>query len=259
MPQIRFLKQRNVEALRKNIRANLPWYRGESLTLVGAEAGACEEMKRTFDWSCFDTLNGNRGEKDDKANAISVYQAFGNLSPQQAADERIWIYATHFGAPEYAATRWKIPKGADDDKAERHIHRHFFGRGNRGFTRDNAISRLWWIGHAASRCKGYDLAQALRFILWDQEVRKNILERSLGMSAEVLGGLVRVMEKNWDNSQAKKEDSPNPKKYNRDKFRLFMRRVHRRGGRIMLNILSKEQLDEQLEELFNLSLSQDGV
>lgn len=253
MPQIRFLKQRDVDTLRKNIRTNLPWYRGEEPVLIGAESLMHEEMSKTFDWSCFNTLEENRSEKSDKENAISVYRAFGNLSPQQAADERIWAYATHFGAPGYAATRWQIPKGADDDKAERHIRRHYFGFGNRGFTRDNAISRLWWIGHAASRCnEDYELSDALDLILWNQDVRKNILERSLGMSAEILGGLVRTLGKNRDNA---KDNPDGPAIYKRDNFRRFMSQVHRRGGRIMLNILNKEQLDELLADIVKQSIT----
>lgn len=252
MQPIRFLKQRDVEVLRKNIRENLPWYRNEKgAPLIGEPPpDSHESMSKTFDW-CFDALNENTAVEDDLENTIRVYEAFRNLSPQQAADERIWAYATHFAAPVYTAARWHIADKKDDDKAVNSIRRHYFGSGVRGFTRDNAVSRLWWIGHAATRCDDYKLEDALKLILWNQDVRKNLLERSLGMSPEILGGLVRTLGKNRDKAKKDAKGKPDvePPIYKRAHFRPFMRQVHRRGGRIMLNILSKKQLDELFDEM----------
>ena len=76
---------------------------------------------------------------------------------------------------------------------------------------------------------------------------------------EILSGLVRVLERNWDSPETKAGDKSRPKTtYNRDNFRLFMRQVHRRGGRIMLNVLSKDQLDELLNEMFDKYALQGG-
>lgn len=247
--KIRFFKQRDVETLRKNIRANLPWYRGEDGAVLGGAPETPEEMSKMFDWSCFDALNKNTGQSDDIANTIKVHAAFGELSPQQAADERIWAYATHFGVSEYAAKRWPISEKWDDDKAENHIRRHYFGAGVRGFTRDNAVSRLWWIGHAAARCGDYELPKTLEIILRDQDVRKNLLERSIGMSAEILGGLIRMLGKSLEKSET-------PDIYKRACFRLFIRGVHRRGGRIMLNMLNSAQLDELLNSMAQQAISE---
>lgn len=257
MQNIRFWCQRDVETLRANIRQNLPWYRGENVPLVGEPSGY-EEMTKRFDWSCFETLNQRTGESDDAENTVTVHKAFSSLSPQQAADERIWVYATHHGVQQYTAERWKIPEKWDDGRVEKHIVAHYFGgTGNRGLTRDNAISRLWWIGHAAARCEDYAFRETLDIILRDSDVRKNILERSMGMSKEILSGLVRLLGKRLADAKkgAAKDKAVKPPIYHRDNFRPFIRDVHRRGGRIMLNVLDAEHLDRLLDSMAEKALS----
>ena len=244
MNRIRFFSQSTVDTLRKKVRDNLVWYRGESNDSLDDVLGDYGQMSKEVDWACFDVLNNNTDEKSDIGNVLAIYKAFDCLSPQQAAEERIWTYATHVLARKYTAERWsKIPK--DDDKAVKYILLHYFASGSRGLIRDNAIARLWWMGYLASRCQDYDLNKTLGILLKDSDVRANLLERSsLSMSKEIFSGVIRTLGKSL-------EKNDNPPIYQREKFRNLMKKLNQRGGRIMLNMLSAKQLDDLLEKMAN--------
>ncbi len=241
MQRIRFFRQDALDTLREKVKENLPWYRNED----GATSPILDgygEMSQSVDGSCFDTLNGNMTEVDDQKNVLAIYAAFGNLSLQQAAEERIWTYATHVLAKPYTAKRWnRIPTGAD--KAVKYILKHYFVSGTRGLIRDNAIARLWWMGYLASRCHDYDLKDTLRILLRDSDVRASLIERSsASMSQEIFSGVIRVLGKSL-------ECNDDPDIYKRNNFRELMKRLNRRGGRIMLNMLGVKQLDEMLASI----------
>ncbi|MDD9810539.1 MAG: DUF6339 family protein [Gammaproteobacteria bacterium] len=205
----------------------------------------------------WEQLNQHPTEEDSK-NIIVVFDAL-DLSPQQASDERIWTYATHCLAKKYVAQRWnKIPE--NDAKAVDYIVAHYFVSGVRGLFRDNAIARLWWMGQIASRCKDYELERVLQILLRPgvADVRANLLERhGLSMSAEVFSGVVRVLGRALDaHGNAGGQENTNPAIYERNTFRSFMKSLNRRGGRIVLNALSREQLDETLDEMAKQAIEQ---
>jgi len=241
MQSIRFYKQGTVDALRQNVAANMAWYRAkeniENLDIL-AEYG---EMSKRLDPACWERLNQNPSESEDAKNAMTIYQGL-DLSPQQAADERIWAYATHSVVRDYVAKRWhRIP--TDRDKAKKYILAHYFVSGARGLIRDNAVARLWWMGHVANRCQDYDLETTLKILLRDSDVRANLLERSsVSMSQEMFNGVIRLLGRSLDASDE-------PAIYKRSNFRALMKMLNRRGGRIMLNALSPRQLDDTIDAL----------
>ena len=252
--QTRFFYQNTVDTLKVSIKENLPWYRGEDDNTPQHIDDVCGEMSvsASADFSCFEILNSNCADSDDLKNVIAVYNAFKFLSPQQAAEERIWTYATHRIelAKQYTATRWnKIPN--DGDKAVKYIQSHYFVSGIRGLIRDNAVSRLWWMGYIASRCQDYDLEKTLIILLRDSDVRASLLERSsMSMSSEIFSGVVRLLGKSLDErSEDEKAEDESPDIYLRKNFRELMKMLNRRGGRIMLNALNKKQLDDVLNEM----------
>ena len=257
MPNIqrtRLFHQSTVDTLKVSIKGNLPWYRGQDDNMPEHIDDACGEMSvsASADFSCFDVLNSNCADSDDLKNVIAVYNSFKFLSPQQAAEERIWTYATHRIelAKQYTAARWnKIP--SDDDKAVNYIQRHYFASGVRGLIVNNAVSRLWWMGYIASRCQDYDLEKTLIILLRDSDVRANLLERpSMSMSNEIFSGVVRLLGKSLDErSEDDKAEDKSPPMYVRKNFRELMKMLNQRGGRIMLNALNKKKLDNVLNEI----------
>ena len=257
MPNIhrtRLFHQSTVDTLKVSIKENLPWYRGQDDNMPEHIDDAYREMSdsASADFSCFEVLNSNCADSDDPKNVIAVYDAFKFLSPQQASEECIWTYATHRIelAKQYTATRWnKTPN--DDDKAVKYIQSHYFVSGIRGLIRDNAVSRLWWMGYIASRCQDYDLEKMLIILLRDSDVRANLLERSsMSMSNEIFSGVVRLLGKSLDErSEDDKAEDKSPPIYVRKNFRKLMKMLNQRGGRIMLNALNKKQLDNVLNEI----------
>lgn len=257
--KICYLKQNAVDELRKRVRDNLAWYRGGGDGLGDGrpkELDEYGEMTKTMDAACFDVLNGfvRNDSKDDKAklgdvnqedikHIIAIFKALDVLLPQQAADERVWVYATHVSAKSYVANRWdKMP--GDNDKAVKYILSHYFVTGGRGLIRDNAIARLWWMGHIASRCKGYTLEKTLKILLRESDVRANLLERSsVSMSAEIFSGVIRVLDKSL------REKGDKPEMYKRSNFRDLMKMINQRGGRIVLNSLDQKNLDALFDDM----------
>lgn len=258
MDSIRFFNQNTVAELRKRVKENLAWYRdpgdGEAMDIFENHS----EMSKDVAIPYWEHLNQHPTE-DDTNNIVVVFNAL-DLSPQQASDERIWTYATHCLAKKYVALRWgKIPE--DDAKAVNYIVTHYFTPGgSRGVVRNNAIARLWWMGHIASRCKDYKLERVLHILLRPgvADVRANLLERpGLSTSAEVFSGVVRVLGRALDaHGNAGEQENTNPAIYERDTFRSFMKTLNRRGGRIVLNALSREQLDETLDEMAKQAIEQ---
>jgi len=261
MESIRFFNLNTVAELRKSVKANLAWYRDPGDGEVRGIFENYSEMSKKVASQYWEQLNQHPNE-DDAKNIVVVFNAL-DLSPQQASDKRIWTYATHCLAKKYVARRWsKIPE--DDEKAVNYIVAHYFVPGGpndaRGLFRDNAIARLWWMGHIASRCEDYELERVLHILLRPgvADVRANLLERpGLSMSAEVFSGVVRVLGRALDaHAESGEPESATPAIYERNTFRSFMKSLNRRGGRIVLNALSEEQLDETLDAMAKQAIEQ---
>ena len=250
----RFFYQNTVDALKANIKENLPWYRGQDNNMPAHTDDVYGEMSTSAsaDFLCFEVLNANCAGSDDSENVILIYNAFKFLSPQQAAEERIWTYATHQIelAKTYTANRWnKIP--SNDDKATKYIQSHYFVSGVRELIRDNAVSRLWWMGYIASQCQDYNLEKTLGILLRDSDVRASLLERAtMSRSNEIFSGVVRLLGKSLDERSADdKAEDKSPEIYERKNFRALMKMLNQRGGRIMLNALDPQQLDDILNDM----------
>lgn len=185
----------------------------------------------------------NKGKDEntmDAENCVLVYEALKNLTPQQATDERVWAYLTHFQFWEYVQKRWPLPK--DPEKAKRSVLAHYFISGSRGFFRDNAISRLWWMGWIASRCPHFAIERTLEILLHKSDVRANLLERSsFAMSEEIFNVVMKRLGESYD--------SEDKGLFERKPFREFMKRLNRRGGKVVLNALEEKQLDSLTVEM----------
>lgn len=181
----------------------------------------------------------------DGPNSIAVYNALRSLTPQQATHERIWAYLAHFDLQDYVRRRW--PVASDDTEAGRKraqadIRAHYFVSGGRGLLRDNGVSRLWWMGWIAHRCIHFSEAKALEILLYRADVRANLLERSsFGMSPEIFNGVMKLLGESYETDEKAL--------FGRAEFRGLMKLLNRSGGRIMLNALSPEQLDDVLQGL----------
>ncbi len=99
-------------------------------------------------------LNASKGTSD-VANIKILHDAFINLNPSFATDERLWAGLSHTYFREFMLTRWPL-KELDKSKMKKSIINHWFfpTSGQRAYM-INTLARYWWIGHKLYQ-KGYD-------------------------------------------------------------------------------------------------------
>lgn len=72
--------------------------------------------------------------------AVALYDAYKNISPLLAQDERLWVYLSHCDLYGYLKKRWPLPE--DKSKQLNFIRDHWF-KGTRGLIRSSLLG-LWW-------------------------------------------------------------------------------------------------------------------
>lgn len=181
--------------------------------------------------------------KDDIANSLAVYNALSHLSPEQATDVRLWTYLCHYDFKDYASTRW-LNNGR---RAIKDIKNHFFVPiGIRGLIRDNAISRLWWLGYFAtkvSKIVSLDPLRILEIMFFRTDVRANLIERTTVSSNFNLSAIViKLLNESYEKQQTL---------FDRTVNRTFMKEINALGGYKLLDILTTAQIEEECLTILN--------
>lgn len=227
----------------------LAWYTNLAGSLPEIEHLLKPVRASDIDIRGVEKLELSPSSKDDAANAIAIYRAFRSLTPQQAADERLWCYLCHHHFSGYVSQRWhERVNGTGEEakeKSAKNIRNHFFARDNRGLIRDNGLSRLWWLGHIASKVDQKNPREFLEVIYHRQDIRSALIERpSVAMNLTVLKAVYQVMKKHWDD-EAQRDDAA---LFERKTFRGWMTRINRRGGVLLLDGLGSRNLQKLLNE-----------
>ena len=231
-----------VSSLRQQASQHLDWYYGggndpprpsDVERPTGLTYVAAVELAPLLDATGHSTVQ-------DPKNAVGVYDALRDLKPKDAADERFWVHLCHGDCATYIRRRWLHDRPTKDEDAVRKVHNHFFANGNRALVRDNALSRLWWLGHIAHEVAD-DPPLFLQILMHRQDIRSALIERpSVSMNTEVLRAIYAVMLDHW------RQDRRKSKLFDREVFRDWMIRLNRRGGVILLDALPTEALGELL-------------
>lgn len=248
------LKQSSLDELRKAIPENIERYqspnpeweeffgnenytRATSVEIVGTDFGAC----------LGDNFDSKTILKEDPERCKSIYNALANLTPQQATDDRVWAYLTHFVFWDYTRARWPI--GTDRKQQVSKIRAHFFGKGIRGMVRDNAISRLWWMAFVCSRLKKHSLIKSLEALLYKEDVRKEIMERAtFSRSVPIFKSIMKFMLLSYEN---------NKELHERENFRNMSKQINRIGGMRVLDALEEDDLNKLIEGIIQKELKID--
>ncbi len=238
MDQVRYLTEAKVEEFRKSIGEHLEWYYSGNGDGPRIDEG---DLRLTdIQWGVPSTqlsLNQNRPHMSDAVNALAVYRAMDQLTRYQASDERLWVYLCHTTFANYSRARW-LGKGRTSsiDGDVRRVRNHFFAKGNRAVFRDNAISRLWWLGSIAYDIDRERPDEVLNLILFRQEVRSSLLDRvGISSNRRVLQMICRIMGEHWREDQDKRL-------FSRVAFRDWMKEINRRGGVLLLDALGEGAL-----------------
>ncbi len=242
MPNLRYYTSAVVEDLRTRVAEHLDWYYApEGSPFSVAPVGGVRESSITAPkLAGLLAVNEERPFATDVENALAVYEALSALTPHQASIERMWVYLCHHDCPQYVAARWLNRRPESDEDAVREVRNHFFAVGNRALIRDNAVSRLWWLGKIAYDVDPNAPREFLTILLHRQDVRSALIERpSVSTNRRVLRGIYEVMAEYWSDGGAL---------FTREIFRSWMIALNRRGGVILLDALPEDALRQLLRE-----------
>ena len=238
MPNLKFYSRAAVMTLEREIDGNLDWYyrkrQGKRRALVPTadiriDPAAVENIADQL------LMPGSRRAEHDAHNAMTVFNAYRMLTPQQATDERLWTYLTHTQGAEYVSRRWLRTRPESDAAAALAVRNKFFVRGDRALRRENGIARLWWMGRIAHDVDPDEPGLFLKILLARQDARSSLIERpSISRNREVLKAIYSVMRDHAETT---------PRFLTREPFREFMKNLNRRGGVLLLDALPKNELD----------------
>ncbi|MGI9296880.1 MAG: DUF6339 family protein [Gammaproteobacteria bacterium] len=246
---VKFFRHEAMNKLRRDVRDNIRRYEDPNADFADCvrEGGIQDASGLYMAPGLADAIKPPRKneeiDKHDAHNCVLVYKSL-RLTPAQACDDRIWTYLAHFDLRRYVAKRW--PPGAGDEAAEKKICAHYFVVGQRGLLRDNAVARLWWMGHIAARSSHFSNPErALDILLFQSDVRANLLERSLGMNADIFDAVVSRLQQDYAAAKKSVKDTI----FERERFRHLMKTLNRIGGYRMLDALDFGQLRDEINQI----------
>ena len=107
--------------------------------------------------------------------------------------------------------------------------------------RDHFVSRLWWQGYFATKVNPENPKQVFEILNIDSDYRLNLLDRTSSSNAtNVVTSVLQISKEFIDKGT----------KFERDKFRDFMKQIDFLGKRTRLPSLSAEQLDIVIRPLY---------
>jgi len=137
--------------------------------------------------------------ENDFETAVLIFEAFKNLEPIQASDERMWTYLTHVDLYSYMIKRWNaVYKGTAKDTKDYLMEHYFLKSTAQGNLLRHAISGLWWsvyISIDETRINKYELTEIL---FRNQTMRTRTLGAyNLSRHKEAMIGLLEFIKENW--------------------------------------------------------------
>jgi Family of unknown function (DUF6339) len=243
--KIKFLRERALAELRSKIKDNLDLYRSGDFDHLDVDPTLSFNSDVELVDDEMSKLRSPVGAQNfESENCVTMLAAFSNLTPYEAADERLWAMLSHTVLLSHARARWPIPSKTDE--AVTHILAHFFGQTQRQLERDNVGARLWWMGHLCSRVKGMPLKQTLDVLLFRSDVRANIVERpTTSQCIAVFSALLTNLAKSYNGKK---------KLFERSTFRSLMIHLNGLGGYKLLDALDTKAIEQLIDELVSTRL-----
>ena len=259
MAKLKYISENILADLKANVPDNLERYRVSGFDDLADLNGWSMELSGVeVDTEKLASLDPGKGSAAEIGNSLLVFEAIKGMTPAMATEERIWTRLTHFEGLEYTRSRWPLkdtPKentgilggltGARGKRKEQRknvlhqnitqVEKHYFAYGRTGYRDDNAISRLWWNAYIAKRVDPGDLKGVLTELLRSADIRTGLVERPmLSNRAGLLRGIIRTMRNS-------------PEIYGTERtFRQFMIAVNFRGGGVLFETLSEDEMDAVL-------------
>lgn len=179
-------------------------------------------------------------KNNDVENSTRLLKFLPLLNPANATDERLWTTLSFGRFSSYLNKRWPF-RQSDENKLSSHVKNHWFATGVRGRMRNNGISRLWWMGHVASKVPELSTTEVHSILFANSDYRSQLLDRnSTTNSLVVLSSILQVTQTAMLKGI----------KYDRDCFRALMMEINLLGGRKNLAAIDQDSLVEILSPLY---------
>ena len=146
-----------------------------------------------------DGLASDLNPDNDFQTAITIFEAFINLEPIQASDDRLWTYLAHVDLYSYMIKRWNaVYKGAAKDNKDYISNHWFLSSTAQSELLRHALSGLWWAVYLSvdekREGKKYELTEIL-FQQLDFATRTLGLYK-LGRHKEAVIGILEFIQEN---------------------------------------------------------------
>lgn len=241
---LEFLSREATDKLAREVGNNLDAYRtGQTQALI--RASDCR-VSRVEAVAPPDLLDGTGEPKSDAEAAQLVFQWLSNLTPVQAADERLWILLTHRVFARYVHKRWGSSLEGSTRPEDRVLDRWFFrGTGVATFVR-SGLSRLWWFGHLTHDSKRANPFELTDVLLSLQDIQVAFLERSLGRCRPLLRAVLETVQKH--------ESALRKTPKSGDVIQEWAKEIRLYGGAYLLDAVPPERLIVVVERMLRVRL-----
>lgn len=245
--ELNIFKRDLVHTLYKDVENNLDLYEnGDFDQILSKQSRHIKTVPNvSIDETVFSQLEPKAGGVNDAKNAFLLFNAFGNLNPYLAVDERIWVALSHQNAKDFVTKRW-LKKGMKPEKKISAIKTHFFARGNRAIERNNALSSLWWWAYLVDRTKPKDQARSIEMFCKYTDLRANVLERNSTSRGDIaFQAIMHCINKKFT-------EDPETRFFTRKKYkgadvgpyRDWLKKINRWGGRKFMESFTVGQLSK---------------
>lgn len=156
-----------------------------------------------------DGLSVKLDPNNDFKTAVQIFEAFNNLEPIQASDERLWTYLAHVDLYQYMIKRWSaVFKGTAKDTLNYILEHWFLWSSSQSDLLRHALAGLWWAVYlSVDETRGqnkYELTEIL-FRQIDFPTR-TLGAYNLGRHKEAVIGILEFIQENEDLFKSKFED-----------------------------------------------------
>lgn len=178
---------------------------------------------------------------DDCKTAIAIYEAFENLEPIQASDERLWVYLAHVNLYPYMVKRWNAVQNGTAKDAKGYILEHWFLKTSAQTSLlRNWLSGLWWgvyLSVDESRSDKYELTKL--FFRQLDFVTRTMGAEKFGRHREAVIGILEFIKENDELFKTKFEP----------KTRFIARHINFIGGVKPISYYDRHFFKSELEKV----------
>lgn len=229
--KLKYFSSETLEQMEKCVLSNLERYKHDGFEDMKDNRGWGAELSIESDLTPLSDLDPSGSPAAEIRNSLLVWSVLYELTPAIAIENRFWSRLAHVNCFEFTRSRWPVDSKQDSGKVVEYIKRHFFARTLTNCRDDHAVSRLWWNAKIAKILRPNDQRRALELILKTADIRSNFVERSWTVSRPVVArAILKVME---EEEWATKAEA---------NFRSLMRSINHRGGGIVFELLSEDEV-----------------